>query len=200
MKVIDLVQGSPEWLEARAGVPTASEFDRIINMDGKPSKQREKYLYQLAGERVTGKKEETYTNGAMARGVELEPEARQLYELVTGNQVAQTGICLLDNESCGCSPDGIIVGSEIGIEIKCPTIAVHVGYLLENKMPSDYFQQVHGSMFVTGFKYWEFLSYYPGLKPLLIRVERDEKFISALKTEMEKFCKELNEITERIRA
>jgi hypothetical protein len=37
----DVTQGSPEWLEARLGIPTASEFDKIITPTGKPSTQYE---------------------------------------------------------------------------------------------------------------------------------------------------------------
>ena len=72
MKIINCIQGSPEWFQARCGIPTASGFEKILTASGKPSKQREKYLYQLAGEKVTGKPEETYQNGAMKRGTEME--------------------------------------------------------------------------------------------------------------------------------
>jgi putative phage-type endonuclease len=195
MKIIDCVQGTPEWFSARCGIPSASNFDKIITMDGKPSKQRTKYLYQLAGERLAGKPEETYTNGAMQRGKELEAEARKLYQIVTGNEVQEVGFCLA--EGYGASPDGL-VGQDGSLEIKCPIISTHVGYLLEKVVPSDYFQQTQGQLLVTGRSWVDFVSYYPGIKPLIIRAERDEKFIAALKTELVNFCEELNDISNRI--
>lgn len=134
----------------------------------------------------------------MQRGKEMESEARSLYELITSVSVQQVGFCLNETPSCGASPDGLIE-EEGSLEIKCPTIAVHVGYLLENILPVDYFQQTQGQLLVTGRRWVDFLSYYPGLKPFLIRVERNEKFIEALKAELIKFCAELEEISYKIR-
>ena len=196
MKVIDCLQYSPEWYAARCGIPTASSFDMILCADGKVSKQRTKYLYRLAGESITGIAEETYQNATMQRGKEMEAEARQLYSLITGEEVQQVGFCLADGY--GASPDGL-VGEKGLLEIKCPNIATHVGYLLENVLPTDYFQQTQGQLLVTGREWCDFLSYYPGLRPLIIRVTRDEIFIKALKAELKKFCAELAEVRERIK-
>ena len=196
MRIIDCQQGTPEWYAARCGRPTASSFDKILTSKGEPSKQRTKYLYQLAGETITGKPEESYSNGAMQRGQELEAEARNFYELVTGDTVQQVGFCLSDGY--GCSPDGL-VGEKGGLEIKCPSIAVHVSYLLDGKLPIEYFQQVQGNLLVTGREWWDFVSYYPGIKPLLIRVERDHGFINLLRKELETFCSELVELIEKIK-
>lgn len=200
MIVDNVQQGSIEWQGFRAGIPTASNFDKIITTEGKPSKQRQKYMFTLAAERITGIKEETYQNGAMQRGIQLEEEARRMYELISGYSVDQVGICYHDEKKLyGCSPDGLI-GKDGLIEIKCPTAAVHVSYLLDNKLPSDYFQQVHGQLFITGRKWCDFFSYYPGLKPLLIRVKPEKSFLGALSLELEAFVKELETVTERIKA
>jgi len=197
MKILDIQQQTPEWYQAKVGIPSSSNFDKIITTKGEPSKQSQKYLYKLAGEFVAGKSEETYQNASMLRGVELEAEARQCYELITGETVKQIGLCIAD-EGYACSPDGI-VGDDGLLEIKCPLAATHVGYLLKNNLPSDYFQQVQGQLLVTGRKWCDFMSYYPGIKPLIIRVERNEKFITALKVELEIFCNELKEIVNKIK-
>ncbi len=199
MRIIDVPQNSPEWLAARRGVPSASDFDMIITTKGEPSKQRQKYLYRLAGEQVSGVVEETYQNGAMSRGKEMEDEARQLYSLINGVEVQQVGFCIPDGDfAYGASPDGL-VGEEGCLEIKCPQMATHVGYLLENTLPSEYFQQTQGQLLVTGRKWVDFMSYYPGLKPLIVRVKPDKKFQQTLKAELEKFCLELKQVVERIK-
>lgn len=198
MKMIAVVQGTPEWFAARCGVPTASSFDSIITLKGEPSKQRQKYLYRLAGENITGVSEESYQNGNMLRGKELEAEARKLYEFMAGVLVQEVGLCLSDDRLYGASPDGLI-GDDGCLEIKCPKMETHVGYLIDNKLPADYFQQTQGQLLVTGRKFCDFVSYYPGLKPLLIRVEPDTKFHALLKDELEKFCAELKELTDKIR-
>ena len=199
MKVVDCIQGTPEWMAARCGIPTASNFDKIVDTTGKPSKQRTKYLYQLAGERIAGKIEETHQNAAMLRGIEMESEARGLYSLLSGQEVVQVGLCLSEGKAgYGASPDGLI-GEDGGVEIKCPLVSTHVSYLLANKLPSDYFQQVQGGLLVTGRKWWDFVSYYPGLRPLLIRVEPDKAFQKALKVELELFVNELDDIVAKIK-
>jgi hypothetical protein len=196
MKIIECEQGSPEWIKARCGVPSASSFDKIITTKGEPSKQRTKYLWQLAGETVTGIPEESYSNANMERGKIVEAEARQLYELISGQTVLQVGFCLA--EGYGASPDGL-VATEGLLELKSPIMATHVGYLLENTLPMDYWQQLQGQLLVTGRKWVDFFSYYPGLRPLLIRVVPDDKFQRALKIELELFCSELKEVVAKIR-
>lgn len=198
MITLDIEQGTPEWFAARCGIPSASCFDKIITTKGEPSKQREKYLWQLAAERVSGITEKSYANSEMQRGIELESEARSLYELANEVNVQRVGLCFRLDKSYCCSPDGL-VGDYGLIEIKCPIASTHVGYLIQNDMPPDYFQQTQGQLLVTEREWVDFISYYPGLKPLIVRVNRDEQFIEALWAELLKFNKELEAITERIR-
>ena len=40
-------QGSVEWFEARLGIPTASEFSRIVTPTGKLSASRHAYMGEL---------------------------------------------------------------------------------------------------------------------------------------------------------
>lgn len=193
MITLDVEQGSPEWFAARCGIPSASVFDKILTTKGDLSKSATKLMYQLAGERITGEKEEGYTNGAMQRGIELEPEARALFELITGKEVAEVGICYHDErKDRSCSPDGLPDENE-GLEIKCPSLAVHVEYLLGKKLPMAYFQQVQGSLYVTGLERWHFFSYYPGIKPFHIVVERDEIWIAKLGKALDDFVAELDD-------
>lgn len=198
MKIVDCVQGTPEWYSARLGIPTASCFDKIVDDEGNPSKTRKRYMFQLAGERVTGKMEETFQSQAMLRGKEMEAEARSFYEVVSGNEVIPVGFCVSEGGAVyGASPDGL-VGKEGTIEIKCPTMATHVSYLLDGNLPSDYFQQVQGQLLVTGREWCDFVSYYPGMNPLIIRIVPNAKFQKKLKQELETFCKELEQVVKKI--
>lgn len=197
MKIIECEQKTPEWFAVRGGRPTASCFDQLVTTKGEQSKSRLKYMYKLAAEKVSGVFEEGYQSASMIRGNEIEEEARRFYEFNKGVEVQRVGFCVSDCDRYGCSPDGL-VGSEGGIQIKCPEAKTHVGYLLENKFPMDYFQQVQGELFVTGRKWWDFISYYPGLRPLVIRVLPDAVFHQSLSTELNGFCGELTQIIERI--
>ncbi len=199
MKIFDCIQGSDEWYAARCGIPTSSNFDKIITSKGVSSKQRDKHLWKLAGERIVGISEAGYKSGAMQEGQIKEEEARETYEFITGKTVTQVGFCLAEGEyRYGASPDGL-VGDGGLLEIKCPIISTHVFYLLTNVMPIDYVQQVQGQLLVTDRKWCDFMSYYPGMKPLIIRVERDNTFLISLEVELNSFVKELEIITNKIR-
>lgn len=196
MIVDECVQCSPEWFAARLGKPTASNFNKIITAGGKPSAQAQKYCYQLAGERIAGSHQETYKNAAMERGIVLEDEARCLFEMVMDVEVREVGLVYADGKKYLCSPDGLM--DDAGLEIKCPLIHTHVGYLLENKVPAEYIPQIQGSMLVTELDHWFYVSYYPALKPLIIKVKRDDKFIEVLESELDGFCDQLDSIEKKL--
>ena len=84
---------------------------------------------------------------------------------------------------------------DTGLEIKCPKDHTHVGYLRSQKIPTKYIPQVQGSMLVTGFKSWYFMSYYPAMPPLIIEVKRDDEYIAKLKDALDEFCDKLDEVT-----
>lgn len=198
MKILEHEQRTPEWYAARKGIPTASDFDKIITLTGSQSKQRQKYLYQLAGERLGGVVDEAYQSFAMLQGIEKEAEARALYELIK-EPVQEVGLCLSDCGRFGCSPDGLV--NEDGlVEIKCPIISTHVEYLLKSKdeCPIEYFQQTQGQLFVTGRRWVDFVSYFPGLPPLVVREEPNEVFQKLLRKELEAFCQELDDIVKKL--
>lgn len=181
MKIFNNIdQGTPEWHAIRAGIPTASNFDKIIKANGSRSDQAKTYIHQLVGERLLGHAEDGFKSEWMERGTELESEARALYEFISGNDVCQVGFMRLGYPSCGCSPDGL-VGDDGGLEIKCPKLSTHIKYALSGKLPSDYHRQVMGSLFVSGRKWWDFMSYYPGLDPFIVRVYPDQAFFGMLR-------------------
>lgn len=194
----DFEQLSPEWFAEHAGKPGAASFDKIITTTGAPSKQREKLLYKLAGETLIGYMENGYTSYAMQTGIEREDAARSLYELINNVEVRTVAMCYAtEQRDFLCSPDGLIEPDGL-LEIKCPQIHTHIEYLLKGKLPTEYFQQVQGSLLVTGRKWLDFISYYPGLDPFTIRVYPDEKFITALHNELTKFCADLKTIIQKL--
>ena len=164
-------QGSPEWLASRLGRPSASMFSNLITTSGKPSSSAKKYIAEMVAERLTGRSKPFYTNDHMERGNFLETEAREAYEFITDLEVVETGFILHDSEEFGCSPDGL-VANDGGLEIKCPSDGVHAGYLIDGKVPTKYYQQVQGCMWVTGRDWWDFMSYHPEMPHLLVRMER----------------------------
>jgi len=179
MIILDVDQGSEEWFAARCGIPTASCFDKIITSTGKSSTQNKGYCNKLVAEYFMGDKINVEQSEWMSRGVELEPEARDYYEFQTDIEMSEVGLVYKnDRKMVSCSPDGL--SGERGLEIKCPAPHTHVEYLLADKLPAKYVAQVQGSMWVTGLKQWDFLSYHPDLPPLLLTVDADDVFHAAL--------------------
>jgi len=201
MKILDLEQGTYEWLQARLGCPSGSGFAKLITSSGQPSSSAETYINQLIAELITG--ESTYVQKTewMERGNELEPIARMNYELETDCEVTQVGFCMHDSLKCGVSPDGL-VGDDGGIEIKCPAPSTHVKYLRKGRLPTEYKSQVMGCLWITERKWWDFMSFHPQMPNLLIRVERDEEYIGQLERLVTHACqiieKEVAEIKEKL--
>lgn len=178
MRVHDFEQGTPEWLQARLGIPTASCFSKLITSAGKKSTQIDGYLNTLVAESLMGEPAESFQTDWMARGNELEPEARAWYEFQTDSDIQQVGFVTLDDSTAGASPDGLTDGS--GLELKCPKAETHVGYLRSNKLPAAYVPQVQGCMWICERETWDFVSYHPLMPKLLITVQRDDAFIATL--------------------
>ncbi len=79
-------QGNIDWLMARVGHATGSRFGAIMDRlkSGKPGADRQKYLWELVIERLTGHPTERYVTAAMQHGIDTEPLARMAYESQTG--------------------------------------------------------------------------------------------------------------------
>lgn len=197
MIILDHEQGSPEWLAARLGKPSASMFSKLITATGKPSSSADGYINQLIAELLTGKSEPFHVTEWMERGTELESEAREAYEFISGNDVIETGFILHESFRMGCSPDGLIT-DQGGLEIKVPAPKTMVSYLRDNQAGvKKYWQQIQGCMWISQREWWDFFAYHPEMPHVLVRVERDDEYIAKLadevikaviviKTEMEK--------------
>ena len=196
MRCIDCEQGSDEWIAARLGIPSASMYGKIITTQGKWSTQADTYINQLVAEKLTGEQTPFYQNEHMARGTALENDARKMYEFIKDIEVREVGFCLHDTLEAGASPDGLI-GEDGGLEIKCPAPATHVEYLRGGKLPSKYKQQVMGCLWITGREWWDFMSYHPSMKPLIVRVERDEDYIAELEACVSKAVELIEENVEK---
>lgn len=194
--LLDCEQGTEAWHNARLGIPTASQFSRIITAGGKKSAQAQGHLAELLAEHITQKTDEGYTSADMQRGTELEPQARARYELITGNAVTEVGgVYLDDSHTIMASPDGLIPDLRRGLEIKCPRMKNHIETCLSGTLPSQYILQVQGGLWVTGYKTWDFVSFCPEYTPqpiLIITVQRDEKLITVMDKEIRAFVRTLN--------
>ena len=148
-------------------------------------------MVELALERITGARQEAYSNAAMEWGTNSEPLARAAYEADTGFLVIETGMVAHPRIAmAGASPDGLVNHDGL-LEIKCPQSATHVRNLCSGKPEGKYLTQMMWQMACTGRDWCDFVSYDPrmpdGLQLMVTRIERDEKRIHQLEEEAEKF-------------
>jgi putative phage-type endonuclease len=179
MRIIPHEQRTEGWYAARRGVPTASSFGRLITPTGKQSASFDSYVDELVAEKITGESKFIPTTAAMQHGIDTEPKAREYYEFMCDRKVIEVGLCLHDTIEAGASPDGL-VGDDGMLEIKCPQPGTMVKYLREDILPPEYKAQVMGQLWICEREWVDFMAYHEKMKPLLIRVERDEEYISAL--------------------
>lgn len=184
-------QRSPEWFELRKGIPTASQFDKIITSQGNDSAQAEAYLVALLAE-LAGEESASSFAGSYwtERGIALEDRATRRYEQVARNKTTKVGFVTDFGRTMGCSPDRL-VGTDGLLEVKCPAPHTHEQYLRKQQIDTRYFPQVQGQLLITGRRWVDFFSYDPDQPHFLVRVFRNEPYIATLKQLLSNFSKEL---------
>lgn len=193
IEIFDCDQGSPEWFACRAGIPTASRFaDVLAKGEGKT---RRKYLYELAGERITGETTESFSNAHMDRGKVMEDEARRYYAFM--KDAAPQRVGFIRNGARGASPDSL-VDVNGGLEIKTALPHIQIERLLRNDLPPEHRAQVQGSLWVGEREWWDFMSYWPKMPPLIVRVRRDEAYIRDLSIAVSAFNEELDALVDSL--
>jgi len=200
---MDIKQGSEGWFAQRIGKVTASRVaDVLATIKSGESASRKNYRMQLVCERLTGKKEETFTNVHMERGIELEPIARSLYEMKNDSFVTEVGFVEHPKiKMAGASPDGL-VGDDGLIEIKCPTVANHIESITGKPVgtvPSKYIPQIQFQLACTSRAWCDFVSFNnelpEHLQLFVKRVYRDDVYIANMEKEVSAF---LNEVADTV--
>ena len=197
----ELVQGSEDWFKVRMGKITASKLSDLMKKTKYgESTYKTRLRMELAIERITGKSASpNFMNQAMHDGIEREPDARTLFEAITGKEVA---LCGSFNHpeivNTSASPDGLIRGENATLELKCPTHITHAKNLLSDKMPSNYIYQVQWQIACTESDFAYFASYHPDYPPELrlkwVRVERDDSVIKSLEEAVRQFDIEIEDL------
>jgi hypothetical protein len=172
-------QGSQEWAMLRLGIPTASQFARVLTPKTmKTSGQMADYAHELLAEQVLKIPLDHASTGLMQRGTLMERKAVDWYELQKEIDTEQVGFILRDDRRVGCSPDRF-VGADGMLQIKVPAADTHVAYLLDDE-GIGYRCQVQGELWLAERDWIDTLSWHPEMPCALVRQQRDEKFIAAL--------------------
>jgi hypothetical protein len=187
-------QGTPEWFEVRRGLPTASNFSKILAKG--EGKTRASYMRFLAGEIITGEPGETFQSEEMKRGQRMEAELRDLYAYLTETAPVQIGF--ITNGAKGGSPDSLI-GNDGMLEIKSCKPEVMAELIDADKFPSKHVAQCQGNLWIAEREWIDISCGWPKMPTLIKRAYRDESYIRRLDEEVDLFNEELTELVEKLR-
>lgn len=202
---IPVVQGSEDWLRARMGRPTASEFDRIITAkkwEPTSGAARRSYQVRLLTELILDCPLDDAVTPAMIHGTDFEAKTKAAYEMLHGVDIEPCGFCTNDDGTVGASPDGF-VGSEGMVECKSPfKPEIHCGYLLNPQTLADqYWIQAQAQLYICdGRKWTDLISYFGGMPMVTIRVTPHAEFQQKLDVALRSFVCELSDLVERAKA
>lgn len=165
-------QNSDAWLRAHVGRSSGSGLSKICSyltrksgdkVKGDPTAERDTYLLEKIGERLSGRLANHYQTQAMSDGIEYEEEARLYYEAVTNTITRPVGFYVHDEyDFTGSSCDALIDDDGV-LEIKVPTTPVHLKYVMGGCIPKEYMPQVAWELACTGRSYADFVSYGIGI-------------------------------------
>jgi hypothetical protein len=198
IKVYECDQNSEEWYSLRAGIPTASEYESLVKRlrNGDSSKDRQTLIYKKAAERILGKPLETATSRDMARGHEMEPEARAAYSLVTGAELTRVGF--IRRGETGCSPDSLIANDGV-LEVKTKAPHLLVECFALDEFPAEHKAQCQGILMNTDREWVDLCAYWPDMPLFVMRARRDEDYIANLRGEVARFNDDVAALVEKIR-
>ena len=201
----DVEQGSGDWYALRVGKPTASEFHKIITPKRlQRSDQRKKYAYRLVAERLLNRPMESLDGVEwLEHGKAMEPIAARAYSMLEEVETKKVGFITNFGGRVGASPDRLIIGRNAGVEIKCPSPQVHVGYMdmsMTNDFGDEYRIQVQGQNWVGEFDYSAKYAFNQELPSVLLNTYRDEEVIGRIAECLDQFCDETDALYERLHA
>ena len=164
---------------------------------------RQGYMAELVAQIATGIIPEEMSFKQCEWGKRYEDEARLFFELETGLDVDEVGFIYRDKDKrFGLSPDGLVRGKKIGLELKCPfTTKVFVEFATCDKIKKEYIEQCQYSMWITGYDGWYFANYDPrlqGNKLHFVLIDRDELFMDKYDNAEKQFIADMNIMLEKM--
>jgi len=194
-------QHDPEWYAAMVANIGATGVKSIVTSSGKRSESREKYLWTMAEESLTGVKRPFYPTYDMKVGTAREPEARSVFEGFIGETVGQCAMIYPDEKKLWhISPDLIMPWRKEGGEIKCRSLIVFEKHKKKGVLPTEDKLQIQTSLACTQWDAWWYISYFPGLAPMILRIERDESLIKIIRAEIRIFLRDLTELLTELKS
>lgn len=147
MKIIEVEQGSSEWMSFREGKRTGTTVGKIF---AKSRKTGEMYdttkplitFYQKVAERLAeGTGDDDGLESSRERGKDLEEEAINEAERQLGLKLIRGNVWQADDLNHIESPDAYTKDLKTAVEIKCLSSARHIQAICENRPPQEYYAE-----------------------------------------------------------
>ena len=194
-----LEQGSPEWIQARCGLISASIMNDILTptLQIARNDKTRAATYELACQRVTQYVEPQFWTEAMLRGVADESTAADLY----GEHIAPVTeiggmVREFDFGRIWYSPDRL-VGDDGLIEIKSRRAGLHFKTVAEGDVPKEHILQLQAGLLVSGRQWVDYISICKGQPLFIKRVEPDTVYQDAILTACEAMEAAITEVTDK---
>ena len=181
--VVNLQQGTPEWLDWRSNGIGASDAPAIMG------ENPWKTAAHLLAEKL-GTAEKFGGNAAMARGTALEPEARSRYEAISRVRVLPACLQSDNHEWQRASVDGLAADGNSVVEIKCGE-SVYKKTASSRQVPRYYVGQLQHILAVTELPHIDFFCWLPNLPEIHLRINRDDRYIARLLVAEQAFWQQL---------
>lgn len=133
------------------------------------SESREKYIWEVAAERMTDCAMSHWVSDDMEHGNEYELEGKMEFEEATGIKLHEIGFVAHPTiEWFGGSADALILGSDgkpiSGVEVKCPRTTTLLKWQKAGTVPLKHTPQMLAYMSIFGVSTWYFVAYDPRIK------------------------------------
>lgn len=169
MKILDLKQGSKDWLVWREKGMGSSDAAHLVGRApwNSPEKLRHVKLAAVK-DAPLDPRWSTPVNFAMARGTRLEPMARTEFTLLTGIEMSPACVIHDTIPWLKASLDGLSLDRRSILEIKCMGLEKHKRVLQTGLPPDYYLPQVHHQLLTCGPQVGlcYFVSFHPDLEGL----------------------------------
>lgn len=197
----DYKQQDRQWFDARAGIPTASCFDKIVTpAKCELSKQADGYMAGLVAEWALGRsfEEEKPQTAHMVRGIEEEDSAVKAFEFEYEVETKFCAFITTDDGMIGGSPDRLI-GDARGLEIKTHMPWIQAEKMEEQRLGRDVLSpshkcQVQGLLWISERERWDIVSYHKQMPLVVTPVLRDERYIASLSAAVRQFVDKMLEM------
>lgn len=147
MRIIEVEQGSSEWLSFREGKRTGTTLGKFF---AKSRKTGELYdtdkplvtFYQKVAERLAeGTGDDDGLESSRERGKDLEEEAITEAEQKLGLNLIRGNVWQAKDKNHIESPDAYTKDLKVAVEVKCLSSARHIQAICEDKPPVEYYAE-----------------------------------------------------------